>query len=439
MGVLQPVSACGKATLTCSVRALARSATARRACCLLRPQQPQRHCSTTASPSVTAERSETGAAVAAPPLMNLFDMSWEEVEALMVQDWKQPAFRAKQLWHDIYVKGMIDFEQMSTLPVSLRQQLSQRCTLGYAHVKKELCSKLDSTRKWLLSFEDKERSKKANVETVFIPEDTRGTLCVSSQVGCTLACTFCHTGTQPIMRNLKAGEIVTQLMTARRQLSAFPLSAMERNVISNIVFMGQGEPFYNYRNVQKALKILTHPEGCQINKRRITVSTSGVVPNISRLGSDFPGIGLAISLHAPNDQLRNQIVPLNKQYPLAQLLNACKAFPGLSYMNRITFEYVMLNQVNDEISHAEELVKLIKGIPCKVNLIPFNPWPGAPYKCSSPERIARFTQVLLRAGLDCPVRKSRGRDIMAACGQLNTTDKTTPATTTPTTSPAAVV
>jgi 23S rRNA (adenine2503-C2)-methyltransferase len=269
----------------------------------------------------------------------------------------------------------------------------------------------DGTRKWLLRFSDGQE-----VESVHIPEEDRGTLCVSSQVGCTLTCKFCHTGTQKLVRNLSAPEIVGQVMVARDQLREWP-SPKDGRLLSNIVMMGMGEPLYNFENVAKALKIVMDGEGISISKRKITLSTAGVVPMIHRCGAEL-GVNLAISLHAVNDELRDRIVPINKKYPLADLLEACRTYPGLTNARRITFEYVMLKDVNDSPAEARELVRLLQEIPAKVNLIPFNPWPGAPFECSTPEAIKRFSDIVFDAGYASPVRTPRGQDIMAACGQL---------------------
>jgi 23S rRNA (adenine2503-C2)-methyltransferase len=270
---------------------------------------------------------------------------------------------------------------------------------------------VDGTRKWLLRFADGQE-----VESVHIPEEDRGTLCVSSQVGCTLTCRFCHTGTQRLVRNLSAAEIVGQVMTARDQLGEWP-SPKDGRLLSNIVMMGMGEPLYNYENVAQALKIVMDGEGIAISKRRITLSTAGVVPMIERCGRDL-NVNLAVSLHAVNDELRDRIVPINRKYPIAMLLDACRNYPGLSNARRITFEYVMLKDVNDSPAEARELVRLLRGIPAKVNLIPFNPWPGAPFECSTDAAIQRFSDIVFDAGYASPVRTPRGQDIMAACGQL---------------------
>jgi 23S rRNA (adenine2503-C2)-methyltransferase len=321
-----------------------------------------------------------------------------------------PAFRARQLWHWIYHRGATDFGVMTSLAKEFRAQLAERFVIERPTIAVAQNS-TDGTRKWLLRFADGQE-----VESVHIPEEDRGTLCVSSQVGCTLTCQFCHTGTQRLVRNLSAAEIVGQVMTARDQLGEWP-SPKDGRLLSNIVMMGMGEPLYNYENVAQALKIVMDGEGIAISKRRITLSTAGVVPMIERAGREL-SVNLAISLHAVNDELRDQIVPINRKYPIAALLDACRHYPGLSNARRITFEYVMLRDVNDSPAEARELVRLLDGIPAKVNLIPFNPWPGAPFECSSDAAIKRFSDIVFDAGYASPVRTPRGQDIMAACGQL---------------------
>ena len=322
----------------------------------------------------------------------------------------QPAFRAKQLWHWIYHRGATDFAAMSTLAKELRTALAERYVVDRPTVTKDLAS-IDGTRKWLLRCADGNE-----IEAVHIPESDRGTLCVSSQVGCTLTCTFCHTGTMKLVRNLTAGEIVGQVMLARDHLGEWP-SPIDGRMLSNIVLMGMGEPLYNYDAVAKAMRIVMDHEGIAISKRRITLSTSGVVPMIERCGQDL-GVNLAISLHAVTDAVRDVLVPLNRKYPIAELLDACRRYPGLSNARRITFEYVMLKGVNDSPADARALVKLLEGIPAKVNMIPFNAWPGAPYECSSNRAIEVFSDIVNAAGYASPVRTPRGRDILAACGQL---------------------
>src|SRR5438105_2429287 len=319
-------------------------------------------------------------------------------------------FRARQLWHWIYHRGATDFAAMTNLAKGFRERLAETYELRRPAVSRALVSQ-DGTRKWLLRFEDAQE-----VETVHIPESDRGTLCVSSQVGCTLTCSFCHTGTQRLVRNLSAAEIVGQIMIARDALGEWPSPKNDRQ-LTNIVLVGMGEPLYNFANVAAAMKIAMDPEGLAVSRRKITLSTSGVVPVIERCGAEL-GVNLAVSLHAVTDELREQLVPLNRKYPIAELLRACRNYPGSSNARRITFEYVMLKGVNDSAAEARELVRLLKGVPAKVNLIPFNPWPGAPYECSSDEAIRAFSDIVFAAGYSAPVRTPRGRDISAACGQL---------------------
>ena len=320
-------------------------------------------------------------------------------------------FRARQLWHWIYHRGATDFGAMTSLSKAFREKLAAHYVLGRPVVSQALTS-IDRTRKWLLRFADGQE-----VETVFIPEEERGTLCVSSQVGCTLSCTFCYTGTQRLVRNLTAAEIVAQIMIARDHLGEWPPAVQPDRQVTNIVLMGMGEPLFNYDNVAAALKIVMDPEGLAISRRKITLSTAGVVPAIRRCGAEI-GVNLAVSLHAVRDDVRDRLVPLNRKYPIAQLLDACRNYPGASNARRITFEYVMLKGINDSPAEARELVRLLAGIPAKVNLIPFNPWPGAPYECSSEVAIAAFSDIVFNAGYSAPVRTPRGRDILAACGQL---------------------
>ena len=340
---------------------------------------------------------------------NLIGLSRRELEAELAAAGQKP-FRARQLWHWIYYRGARDFAGMSTLAKSLRSVLADRFTLERPAISRELGS-ADGTRKWLLRFDDGNKA-----EAVFIPEEDRGALCVSSQVGCTLSCTFCHTGTQRLVRNLTAGEIVGQLMVARDACGEWPTPQGER-LLSNIVLMGMGEPLFNYDNVATALKIIMDGEGIALSRRRITLSTSGVVPMIRRVGEEL-GVNLAVSLHAVSDELRDVLVPLTKKYPIAELLQACREYPAASNARRITFEYVMLKGINDSAADARALAALLRGIPAKVNLIPFNPWPGAAYENASPAVAARFAGILNDAGYTAPIRVPRGRDIMAACGQL---------------------
>ncbi|MBT3171217.1 MAG: 23S rRNA (adenine(2503)-C(2))-methyltransferase RlmN [Rhodospirillaceae bacterium] len=344
---------------------------------------------------------------------NLIGMDRAELACQLVamgEPEKGAKLRAKQLWHWIYHHGVADFSEMTTLNGPLRETLAERFTLARPDVAREQRSE-DGTRKWLLRFEDGQEA-----ESVFIPEEDRGALCLSSQVGCTLTCKFCHTGTQRLVRNLGAREIVSQFLVARDSYDEWP-TPQDGRMISNIVMMGMGEPLFNYDNVAKAIQIAMDPEGFSISRRRITLSTAGVAPMIERCGAEL-GVNLAISLHAVEDDLRDEIMPINRKYPLAQLLEACRRYPRASNARRITFEYVMLKGVNDSPADAKALVQLIAGIPAKINLIPFNAWPGAPYECSSPEAIDQFAAIVNKAGYSAPVRAPRGRDILAACGQL---------------------
>jgi 23S rRNA (adenine2503-C2)-methyltransferase len=342
---------------------------------------------------------------------NLIGLSKEEL-ANKIKSIGEKAFRAKQIWHWLYNQGATDFSQMSNIAKNLQQKLDEHFTIARPKISKDLLS-FDNTRKWLLKYHDNQEA-----ETVFIPDAARGTLCVSSQIGCTLTCKFCHTGTQRLVRNLTSEEIVSQLLIARDFLNEWP-SNQEIRMISNIVLMGMGEPLYNYDNVATALKIIMDGEGIGLSRRRITLSTSGVVPMIEKCGQEL-AVNLAISLHAVRDDLRNELVPLNKKYPIKELLDACRNYPAASNARRITFEYVMLKGVNDSVADAKELIRLIQGIPAKVNLIPFNPWPGAVYECSSSEQIEKFADIVKKAGYASPVRTPRGQDILAACGQLRT-------------------
>ena len=372
-------------------------------------------------PSLPAELAVPGKGASQPDI-SLVGLSRAEIgarlTALGVPE-RQVRMRVRQLWSWLYVRGATDFAAMTDVAKELRAELASSFTLTRPEIVTEQVS-LDSTRKWLLRLADGKE-----IETVYIPEEDRGTLCISSQVGCTLTCSFCHTGTQRLVRNLTAGEIVGQIMLARDRVADWPgatpedargLPSSERK-ITNVVLMGMGEPLYNFDNVRDACAIAADGEGLAIGKRRITLSTSGVVPEIPRWGEEA-GTMLAISLHAVLDELRDQLVPINKKWPIRELLAACRAYPGLSNAKRITFEYVMLKGVNDSIADAKELVKLLAGIPAKINLIPFNPWPGTNYQCSDWEQIEKFAEVVNRAGYASPVRSPRGRDIMAACGQL---------------------
>ena len=332
---------------------------------------------------------------------------------------RQQKMRVQQLWHWIYFRGARSFDEMSSVSKDTRTALAERFTVDRPEVVAEQISN-DGTRKWLLWLPSGDDLQKAHeVECVYIPETDRGTLCVSSQVGCTLNCAFCHTGTQRLVRNLTAGEIVGQVMVARDRLNdwADRETPHGNRLITNIVMMGMGEPLYNFDAVRDALLIVSDNEGIGISRRRITLSTSGVVPNIKRAGEEI-GVMLAISLHAVRDELRDELVPLNRKYPIAELLQACRDYPGASNARRITFEYVMLKGVNDSLDDARLLVKLLKGIPAKINLIPFNPWPGSAYECSDWEQIEKFSEYVFNAGYSSPVRTPRGRDILAACGQL---------------------
>ena len=338
---------------------------------------------------------------------------------------RQIRMRVAQLWGWIYVRGVTSFDAMTDVSKDLRTRLAARFTLERPAIVSEQIS-LDGTRKWLLRLPVTGHEARApEIETVYIPEADRGTLCISSQVGCTLNCSFCHTGTQALVRNLTAAEIVGQIVLARDRIADWPgavpddpngLPTTERK-ITNIVLMGMGEPLYNFDNVRDAMDVASDGDGLSVSKRRITLSTSGVVPEIARWGAEAATM-LAISLHATNDALRDVLVPINKRYPIAELLAACRSYPGLSNARRITFEYVMLKGVNDSLAEAKALVRLLAGIPAKINLIPFNPWPGSPYECSDWTQIEHFADIVNRAGYASPVRTPRGRDIMAACGQL---------------------
>jgi 23S rRNA (adenine2503-C2)-methyltransferase len=374
----------------------------------------------------------------------------------------QRRMRVQQIWHWLYVRGAQDFDAMTSVSKELRGLLEQHFTLARPEVVAEQIS-ADSTRKWLLRLPGEAGGAPHEVECVYIPESGRGTLCLSSQVGCTLNCTFCHTGTQRLVRNLTPGEIVGQVMVARdrlgdwpslipppkgeggserseepggvlratdstrlaaRRLATLPLRGRDDSrsdgtsrLVSNIVMMGMGEPLYNFDAVRDALLVIADGDGLSISKRRITLSTSGVVPMIARAGEEI-GVMLAVSLHAVRDELRNELVPLNRKYPIKELLEACRNYPGLSNARRITFEYVMLKGVNDSLAEAKALVRLLKGIPAKINLIPFNPWPGTKYECSDWDQIEKFSEIVFNAGYASPVRTPRGRDILAACGQL---------------------
>ncbi len=358
---------------------------------------------------------------------NLIGLDREELTALLESigvSAKQARMRVSQIWQWIYLRGHDNFEAMSNIGKDLREKLAENFTIERPEMVEEQISN-DGTRKWLFRFPSRGAGKPVEVETVYIPEQDRGTLCISSQVGCTLTCTFCHTGTQKLVRNLTAEEILMQLIVARDRLGDFPDKEAEGmgfvpegdRKVTNIVMMGMGEPLYNFDHVKKALLIASDNEGLQLSKRRITLSTSGVVPGIIKTGDEI-GCMLAISLHATNNELRDEIVPINKKYPIAELLEACRNYPGVSNARRITFEYVMLKGVNDSLNDAKELVRLLKGIPAKINLIPFNPWPGSDYECSDWDQIEKFSDFVNANGYASPIRTPRGRDILAACGQL---------------------
>jgi 23S rRNA (adenine2503-C2)-methyltransferase len=366
------------------------------------------------------ERILAKAALFAPPTnvlpdgrRDLVGLSREELAAEMLQAGEKP-FRAKQLWHWIYHQGVRDFAAMSTIAKPMQEKLAERFVIGRPEVAADQLSR-DETRKFLFRFRDNEA-----VETVYIPDpvEDRGAVCISSQVGCTLSCRFCHTGTQRLARNLSAAEIVGQFMAARDAYSEWPSPKGETpRLLSTIVLMGMGEPLYNYENVAKAMKIIMDGEGIALSRRRITLSTSGVVPMMDKAGEEL-GVNLAVSLHAVRDDLRDELVPLNRKYPIADLIAACRRYPSASNARRITFEYVMLKDLNDSEADARQLVKLIAGLPAKVNLIPFNPWPGSQYETSSPAAIRKFADIVMNAGYASPVRTPRGQDILAACGQL---------------------
>jgi 23S rRNA (adenine2503-C2)-methyltransferase len=360
------------------------------------------------------------------PLVGLSRSELAEIFAQLSVPERQRRMRVSQLWGWLYGRGASDFGAFTNIAKDLRTALAERYEIARPEIVTEQISN-DGTRKWLLRLKPSHPGERPpEIETVYIPEADRGTLCISSQVGCTLNCTFCHTGTQKLVRNLTAGEIVGQVLLARDHIGDWAgaptpahtqgLPGSERK-ITNIVLMGMGEPLYNFDNVRQAIEIAADGEGLSISRRRITLSTSGVVPMIGRAGGEM-GVMLAISLHAVRDDLRDVLVPLNKKYPIAELLEACRNYPGLSNARRITFEYVMLKGVNDSVAEARDLVRLLAGIPAKINLIPFNPWPGAPYECSEWGQIERFADVVNRAGYASPIRTPRGRDIMAACGQL---------------------
>ncbi|WP_411819349.1 23S rRNA (adenine(2503)-C(2))-methyltransferase RlmN [Hyphococcus formosus] len=362
-----------------------------------------------------SNRPETGLSAPSQTPINLAGLSRAEIAQHLSDafalDPKKAKMRSSQLWRWIYQHGVTDFDAMTDIAKDMRAGLAAQFVVARPEVTERLVS-VDGTRKYLLRL-----GPGVEVECVYIPDVGRaGALCVSSQVGCTLACTFCHTGTQKLVRNLTAAEIVNQVMAVKDDLEEWPSNADARR-LSNIVFMGMGEPLYNLDNVSTAIDVISDGDGISISRRRITVSTSGVVPEFKRLGEETSAM-LAISLHATNDPLRDVLVPINRKYKIEELLEACRNYPGASNARRITFEYVMLKDVNDSDAEARALVKLLKGIPAKINLIPFNPWPGAPYECSSWDRIEAFAEIISRAGYASPIRTPRGRDIFAACGQL---------------------
>ncbi|UOA28864.1 23S rRNA (adenine(2503)-C(2))-methyltransferase RlmN [Pseudosulfitobacter sp. DSM 107133] len=348
---------------------------------------------------------------------NLVGMTREAMRAALIATGtpeKQAKMRVGQIWQWIYQWGVRDFDAMTNLSKAFRAELAEKFVIEIPEVVSKQVS-TDGTRKWLVRI-----AGGHEVEVVYIPEEGRGTLCISSQVGCTLTCSFCHTGTQKLVRNLTAGEIVGQVMMARDDLGEWPEHGKrteDARLLSNIVLMGMGEPLYNFENVRDAMKIAMDPEGIQLSRRRITLSTSGVVPEIARTAEEI-GCQLAVSFHATTDEVRNKLVPINKRWNIAELLDVLRTYPKVSNSERITFEYVMLDGVNDSDEDAHRLVELIRGIPAKINLIPFNEWPGAPYKRSSNNRIRAFSEIVYQAGYASPVRKPRGEDIMAACGQL---------------------
>jgi 23S rRNA (adenine2503-C2)-methyltransferase len=365
-------------------------------------------------------------APAQPSLVGMNRTELAEALSLVGVPEKQRKMRIQQLWHWIYLRGAKSFEDMTSVSKDLRAELAKKFTVARPEVVAEQVS-VDGTRKWLLRLPGEHAGERPHeVECVYIPDTGRGTLCVSSQVGCTLTCSFCHTGTQRLVRNLTAGEIIGQLLVARDRIGDWPGGMPPSDgpvpqdggrYITNIVMMGMGEPLYNFDAVKEALLIASDGDGIGISKRKITISTSGVVPMIERAGEEI-GVMLAVSLHAVRDELRNELVPLNRKYNIAQLMDACRNYPGATNAKRITFEYVMLKGVNDSLDDARALVNLVTGVPAKINLIPFNPWPGSKYECSDWSQIEKFSEIIFNAGYSSPVRTPRGRDILAACGQL---------------------
>ena len=342
-------------------------------------------------------------------MINLIGLSKKYLEEKLIEIGEKP-FRAKQIWNWIYARGALSFDEMTNISKETRAVLAQHFSISRPEISKDLTS-FDGTRKWLVKFTDGKE-----VEVVFIPEETRGTLCISSQVGCTLACKFCHTGTQTWVRNLEASEIISQILIAKDLIKDWDRNNRR---LTNIVFMGMGEPFFNYENVAGTVKILNDTEGLDMSARKTTISTSGLVPEILRCAEELK-TNLAISLHATNDELRTDIMAINKKYPLAELMKACQTYNKLNPNQKITFEYVMLRGVNDKEEHARELINLIKryNLNAKINLIPFNPWLGCDYTNSEQQTILKFQKILKDANLVAPVRKTRGEDVMAACGQL---------------------
>ncbi|WP_342166468.1 23S rRNA (adenine(2503)-C(2))-methyltransferase RlmN [Methylobacterium sp. SD21] len=394
-----------------------------------------------ATPSLDSARAATFSAIEKTPefrpealpgrKLSLVGLTRDALKARLIEAGvpeRESRMRSGQIWHWVNLRGAQDFAEMTNVGKGLKAELAQHFTLERPEVVTRQVSR-DGTRKWLIRMAPtnaQEHNRGAEIECVYIPGPDRGTLCVSSQVGCTLTCSFCHTGTQRLVRNLSSAEIVQQLVVARDELGDWTGQMPSRDaggagevgrLVTNIVFMGMGEPLYNFDAVVDAVGVMSDQEGLGLSRRRITVSTSGVVPQIPRLGAEANAM-LAISLHAVRDDLRDELVPLNRKYPIRDLLAACRAYPGLNNARRITFEYVMLKGVNDSDADARELVRLLKGIPAKINLIPFNPWPGSRYECSDWERIERFSEIVFNAGYASPVRTPRGRDILAACGQL---------------------
>ena len=340
---------------------------------------------------------------------DLLNFSFEELQTFCLEN-KLPKFRATQIWRWVYCFGLQSFMEMSNISKPIRDILKDLFLISRPQIS-EMKESKDGTIKWLLKLKDG-----SEIETVYIPQDDRGTVCLSSQVGCTLNCSFCHTGTQSLVRNLTSGEIIGQLMIVMDQLIDWPSGKNQRKV-TNVVMMGMGEPLLNYDEVSKAIKIMMSDDGISLSRRRITLSTSGIVPKIDKTGLEL-GVNLAISLHAVNDQLRDKLVPINKKYNLKDLIDSCRNYPNLSNSRRITWEYVMLKDINDTEEDANNLIELIRGIPSKINLIPFNPWPGSLFETSSQHKIENFAKIIMDAGFASPIRKPRGQDIFAACGQL---------------------